>query len=213
MPCKTQGEKIMIFLEDLMSRPDFGEALNNLIPEYREKFSLPEIHQLGLVVADVEEAARHLEEQGVAPFFIATGSPAFWIEREKKRFFRGKLGFSHHHGVELELLESGEGSDFYRRSLDPEGRIVVQHLGFLVDDVDAWAEKLTAAGSAVWVRGAITLGPANTQFAYMDTEEKTGIVIEFISQRCFGMRWWPLGAVFKVAARLEKWTGKRSISV
>ena len=51
----------MIFLEDLMSRPDFGKALDNLIPEYREKFSLPEIHQLGLVVADVEEAARHLE--------------------------------------------------------------------------------------------------------------------------------------------------------
>lgn len=126
---------------------------------------------------------------------------------------RGKLGLSHHHSVELELLEPGEGSDFYRRSLDPEGRIVVQHLGFLVDDVDTWAEKLTAAGSAVWVRGAITLGPANTQFAYMDTEETAGIVVEFISQRCFGLRWWPLGALFKAAARIEKWTGKRSISV
>ena len=203
----------MIFLEDLMRLPDFGKALDNLIPEYRGQFSLPKIHQLGLVVADVEKAALFLEEQGVAPFFIATGSPAFWLEREEKRSFRGKLGFSHHHGVELELLESGEGSDFYRRSLDPEGRIVVQHLGFLVDDVDAWAEKLSAAGSAIWVRGAITLGPANTQFAYMDTEEKTGIVIEFISQRCFGLKWWPLDAVFKVAARLEKWTGKRSISV
>ena len=203
----------MIFLEDLMSRPDFGKALHNLIPEYREKFSLPGIHQLGLVVSDVEEAALRLEKQGVAPFFIATGSPAFWHERESERSFRGKLGISHHHGIELELLEPGEGSDFYRRSLDPEGKIVVQHLGFLVDDVDAWAEKLTAAGSAIWVRGAITLGPANTQFAYMDTEEETGIVIEFISQRCFGLRWWPLDALFKVAARIEKWTGKRSISV
>ena len=66
-----------------MSRPDFGKALDNLIPEYREKFSLPEINQLGLVVADVEKAALHLEEQGIAPFFIATGSPAFWLEREE----------------------------------------------------------------------------------------------------------------------------------
>jgi hypothetical protein len=123
------------------------------------------------------------------------------------------LGLSHHYGVELELLEPGEGSDFYRRSLDPEDRIVVQHLGFLVDDVDASAEKLTAAGSSVWVRGGITLGPAKTQFAYMDTEDQAGIVIEFISQRCFGLKWWPLDAVFKVAGRLEKWTGKRSISV
>ena len=63
----------MIFFEDLMSRPDFGKALDNLVPEYREQFSLPEIHQLGLVVADVEKAALYLENQGVAPFFIATG--------------------------------------------------------------------------------------------------------------------------------------------
>ncbi len=203
----------MILLEDLMRKADFGRALDNLVPEYREQLSLPAIHQLGLVVADVERAALYLEEQGVAPFFIATGSPAFWIERGDKQPFSGKLGISHHHGVELELLEPGEGSDFYRRSLDPEGRIVLQHLGFLVDDVDAWAERLTAAGAAVWVRGAITLGPANTQFAYMDTEEKAGIVIEFISQRCFGLKWWPLDTIFKVASRLEKWTGKRSISV
>lgn len=38
----------MILLENLMSRPDFGNALDNLIPEFREQFSLPEIHQLGL---------------------------------------------------------------------------------------------------------------------------------------------------------------------
>ena len=203
----------MVFLENLMNPPNFSNALDSLVPEYRAQFSLPAIHQLGLVVADVEKAARYLEEQGVPPFFIATGSPAFWIERGDKRSFRGKLGISHHRGVELELLEPGEGSDFYRRSLDPEGRIVVQHLGFLVDDVDAWADKLTAAGDTVWVRGAIKLGPANTQFAYMDTEAETGIVIEFISQRCFGLKWWPLDAIFKVAARLEKWSGKRSISV
>jgi len=53
----------MIFFEDLMSRPDFGKALDNLVPEYREQFSLPEIHQLGLVVADVEKAALYLEDQ------------------------------------------------------------------------------------------------------------------------------------------------------
>ena len=203
----------MVFLENLMSQPNFSNALDSLAPDYREQFALPAIHQLGLVVADVEKAALYLENQGVAPFFIATGSPAFWIERGDKRPFRGKLGISHHKGVELELLEPGEGSEFYRRSLNPEGRIVVQHLGFLVDDVDAWAETLTAAGAPVWVRGAIKLRPANTQFAYMDTEAETGIVIEFISQRCFGLKWWPLDAVFKVAARLEKWTGKRSISV
>ena len=61
--------------------------------------------------------------------------------------------------------------------------------------------------------GAIKLVPANTQFAYMDTKEQTDVVIEFISQRCFGLKWWPRDAIFRVIARLEKRTGKKSISV
>jgi len=75
----------MIYIDDLMSQPDFNKALDNLIPEYRQKFSLPRIHQLGLAVADVETAARYLEGQGVAPFFIASGSPASWMERGENR--------------------------------------------------------------------------------------------------------------------------------
>ncbi len=53
----------MIFLEDLMREPDFGKALDKLVAGYREQFSLPAIHQLGLVVADVEKAALDLEAQ------------------------------------------------------------------------------------------------------------------------------------------------------
>ena len=114
---------------------------------------------------------------------------------------------------ELELLEPVEGSDFYQRSLDPEGRIVVQHLGFLVHDVDEWADRLAAAGSPVWVRGGLKLGPARTEFAYMDTAEEAGLIVELISRRVFGWRIWPLSGIFQVLAYLEKWTGKRSISV
>ena len=203
----------MIFLEELLAAPDFEKALGTLASDLRGRFGLPKIHQLGLAVADAEKAALKIEAQGLAPFFIASGSPAFWIERGENRSFNGKLGFSHHHGVELELLEPGTGSDFYRRSLDPDGRIVIQHLGFLVDDVDVWAEKLKAGGFDVWVRGAIELGPAKTQFAYMDTERDAGLIIEFISQRFLGLGWWPMDAVFKAVARIQKWTGKRSLAV
>ena len=203
----------MIFLEDLLQAPDFEGALGTLAPNFRERFALPKIHQLGLAVEDAEQAALKLERQGLPPFFIAAGSPAFWIEKGDNRSFSGKLGFSHHHGVELELLEPGNGSDFYRRSLDPGGRIVVQHLGFLVDDVDGWADTLRVGGFDVWVRGAIELGPAKTQFAYMDTERDAGLVIEFISQRFLGLPWWPMDAVFRAVARVQKWTGKRSLDI
>ena len=65
----------IMFFEELMARPDFGRAMDGIIPEFRKRFGLPDIRQLGLVVADVEQAALRLEERGVPPFFIASGSP------------------------------------------------------------------------------------------------------------------------------------------
>jgi hypothetical protein len=118
-----------------------------------------------------------------------------------------------HRGFELELLEPTEGSDFYRQSLDPTGGIVVQHLGLLVPDVDEWADRLAAAGSPVWIRGKLKIGPATADFCYMDTVEQAGLIIEFISWRICGSSFRPLAALYHVAGRLEKRWGKRSITV
>jgi len=64
----------VIFLEDLLAAPDFEKALDTLAPDFCERFALPEIHQLGLAVADAEKAALKIEAQGLAPFFIASNS-------------------------------------------------------------------------------------------------------------------------------------------
>lgn len=194
----------MVLLGDLLNAEDFGKAMDGLAREFRDKHRLPEIHQLGLIAQDVEHAARGLEDQGVDPFFIADGSAASWRERGQERSFRGKMGLAYYQGFEFELLEPGEGSDFYRQSLDPEGGIVVQHLGFLVQDVDEWADQLTAAGSPVWIRGKLKMGPMGADFAYVDTVEEAGIVIEFISWRTFGRISQPLAGLFRLLGRLEK---------
>jgi len=123
------------------------------------------------------------------------------------------MGVSHYHGVELELLEPGQGSDVFRRSVDSEGRIVVHHLAYLVDDLDVWIKKFITAGFDIYIRGTNKIGPAQSEFIYMDTEKQTGFVIEFFSRRCCGLRWWPLGAIYKIIARLQKWTGRRCLSV
>jgi hypothetical protein len=202
-----------ILLESLLSTGDFAAATAGLAREYRHRHALPPIHQLGLVVPDVEAAASRLEAQGIGPFFIAKGSPVLWRERGEERSVRGKLGLAHHQGFELELLEPLEGSDFYARSLDGEGRIVVQHLGFLVRHVDEWAERLAATGPQAWVRGRLKMGPMKVDFAYMDTFEEVGVIIEFICWRIFGVTFRPRSCVLTSAGRLEKWSGKRSLSV
>lgn len=203
----------MIFLDDFLNTDEFSKAVNGLAKEFRDRYGLDKIHQLGLVVPDVEASAKALEDKGLGPFFIAAGSPVLWLERQEERDYRGKLGIAYYRGFELELLEPGEGSEFYRQRLDAESRIVVHHLGFMVPDVDEWAARLTAAGYPVWVRGRLKAGPMTGDFAYMDTVKDTGLVMEFISWRLMGIKISPPAAIFRALGRLEKWTGKRSISM
>jgi hypothetical protein len=200
-------------LDDLLAAPEFKAAVDGLAREFRAEHKLPPVHQLGLVVPDVEAAAAELEERGIGPFFIAGGAPVLWRERGEERSFKGKLGMAGHHGFELELLEPGFGSDFYRSCQDCEGKIVVQHLGFLVNSVDEWAARLADAGMSVYVRGRIKTGPLNTEFVYMDTMDSLGIIIEFINWSIFGLKFTPPGALYHALGRLEKLIGKRSLSI
>jgi hypothetical protein len=164
-------------------------------------------------VPDFEKSAEKLEGQGFGPFFIATGSPVFWKEKDETRSVSGKMGLAYHEGIELELLEPVKGSDFYTRSLDPDGRIVVQHLGFLVKGVDDWADKATKAGLPVWVRGQLKAWPSITDFAYLEPLEDSGLIMEFINWRIMGFSFSPPPKLLKTVGHLEKWTGKRSITL
>lgn len=150
---------------------------------------------------------------GMKPFFIAEGSPVSWHERSVPRRFSGKMGIAYHKGYEVELLEAGIGSDFYRNFIHPEQEMVVQHLGFVVKDVDACFERLIADEYPLWVRGRLRTGPVTTDFAYMDTLADAGIIIEFICWRFLGIQLSPVPGIFHALGRMEKWTGRRCISV
>lgn len=203
----------MHYLDDLLQSDDFQKAVHGLAEDFMREQGLKNVHQLGLVVPDVEAAAEKLENQGFGPFFIAKGAPVFWREKGEARQISGKMGLAYHQGVELELLEPVTGSDFYTQSLDPDGEIIVQHIGFLVGDVDAWAEKTARNGVPLWVRGRLKAWPSTTDFAYMEPLAATGLIMEFINWRIFGIRIHPPKRVFKAVGRLEKWSGKRSIAL
>ena len=201
----------MVFFDDLLSADNFTLAVSRFAHEFREKYDLPQLHQLGIVVPDVEAAAATLEERGMSPFFIASGSPVFWNERGQDGQFTGKLGIAYHKGVEIELLEPGVGSSFYKACVDPDCSMVVQHLGFLVKDVDAWADRLSREGYPVWVRGTIRAIPSTSEFAYMDTVEETGFVIELICWKILGIPFTPPSGLFKALGRIEKTIGIRCL--
>ncbi|MBC7232332.1 MAG: VOC family protein [Chloroflexi bacterium] len=203
----------MILLEDLLHSRDFTSAVDSLAHDFRDRHLLPAIYQLGLVVSDVEESATYLETQGIGPFFIAAGAPVFWLERGQELHIRGEMGLGYYRGLEFELLEPTQGSDFYRQSLDSDGRIAVQHLGFLVRDVDGWARRLVEVGYPLWVRGQLRIGPVKVDFAYMDTVGEAGVIIEFISWHVLGWVFRPPAGILSAVARWEKRSGKRSLSL
>jgi len=203
----------MVYLEDLLKAHDFRQAVYAIARDFRAAHNFPDIHQLGIVVPDVEAAAATLEARGIGPFFIAGSALPFWRERGQLKSYRGKLGLACHQGFELELLEPGHGSSFYQSCVDPDCRMVVQHLGFRVHDVDAQAALLEKSGSATWVRGKVRQFPMKANFAYMDTRDQAGIILEFIDMRLFGLPLNVPGGVYHTLGRVEKAVGIRSLSL
>jgi Glyoxalase/Bleomycin resistance protein/Dioxygenase superfamily len=203
----------MIYLEDLIKTGDFNMAANKLIYPFREEFNLPDVDQLGVVVPDVEAAAKDLESKGCGSFFIAQGKASFWQERGEDKTMQSKLGIAYLDNIEIELLEPGTGSDFYRQSLDPGGKPVVQHIGFQVPDLEEKAAEMAKKSDGLYVRGQIKFGPSRTEFAYMDTIEKTGFILEYITHHFLGKSTRPPQALFHSIGFLQKLTGKRCFTI
>lgn len=203
-----------MLLSDIMSGDNFVERVQALALETRKKLGIDaKVYQLGVVVPDVVKAAAELEGTGMKPFLLMAGAAKSWKERGSDGAMKSRLGFGYHRGIEIELLEPGTGSDFYRRSLEPEGRPVIQHLGFLVSDVDARAKRLRDAGIPVYVRGKLGAGPLRIDFAYMDTEKEAGLILEFICHRLFGAWIRPPAGFQQFLGRIEIKTGKRCIEM
>ncbi len=203
----------MILFDDLLAKNDLRSAVDALASGFRKEHGFPPIHQLGIVVPDVVEASVKMEEKGIGPFFIASGAPVLWRERGVEKKVSGRMGLAYYNGLEIELLEPLEGSDFYTRSLSADGRPVLQHLGFLVADVDARANDLERKGCGIYVRGVLKSGPMKTDFAYMEPVKPEGIILEFICWRFLGMRFSPPPPVIHALGRIEKWSGRRCIKM
>jgi hypothetical protein len=203
----------VIYLGDLLARRSFSEAANELSRRIRDAHNFPPLYQVGAVVPSVESAAQALEERGIGPFFIIAGRAARWREKGERRDCTLKLGLAFHQGIQVELLEPVKGSDIHQDSLDPRGKPVVQHLAFMVKDVDAWAEKLEAAGTGLWVRATLKGAGLTADLTYMEKNEDDGLSMEFIRIKLFGIPLRLSASTTHTLGRIQKWTGRRCFEV
>ena len=135
--------------------------------------------QIGVIVKDLEAATTFYEALGLGPFKTGPGAAPI-VEREvygkaapdvKNRIATARLG-----EVELELVQPVSGASLQREFLERHGE-GVNHLGFVVENLEGEVSKLVAKGFRIVFRGKVLGGGA---FVYVDTDRVGGVIFELM---------------------------------
>jgi catechol 2,3-dioxygenase-like lactoylglutathione lyase family enzyme len=137
-----------------------------------------EIHQVGVVVKDLDKTIEYLTSLGLGPFTTSTViHPAATVHGEKF-FYQVRLAKSQQGPVELELIEYQKGKTIHKEFLDEKGE-GLHHIKFTVKDINATVDKFARIGIEALQQDRAVSGGG---MAYLDTAKIGGIIIE-VSQR------------------------------
>ena len=133
------------------------------------------VFQLGYVYKDIEKQAKIMESVFGVSKFTMVGPLILRINyRREKAKITVRAAFAQYSETQLELIQLIEGDSIYKEFLD-QGREGFHHVLYKVDDLKAVINKYKENGIEVIQSGRIM----SSSYAYMDTEKKLGIIIEF----------------------------------
>ena len=134
------------------------------------------IDQLGYVYKDIEKQAKIMEKMfGVSKFTIFDPVDVKVNYRGVDKTLKMRGGFGTlYDDTQIELLQPVEGESIYTEFLD-QGREGFHHILYTVDDLQAVINKYKDAGIEVIQSGKLM----TSKYAYMDTEELIGLIVEF----------------------------------
>jgi catechol 2,3-dioxygenase-like lactoylglutathione lyase family enzyme len=147
--------------------------------QQESRFTLPPVYQLGYVVRDIEKACRYYEAVfGTGPFSdVIDVDMNGAMLRGKPVDTAIKVAFVQSGDVQIELIEPVRGENPYTEFLEARGE-GIHHLAYKVDDMEAVKSVFTEkVGEPVFYRDMGVM-----EFAYFDTSEVGGLMIEFL---CF----------------------------
>lgn len=140
------------------------------------KMQITKIDHIGIVVKDIQKTVEYYSSTlGIGPFRVFEVNIPDAIVQGKVSSLRIKAAIAKLGSLDIELIESIEGENIYAEFLKSRGE-GLHHLAMLVDDVDKEVAELKEQGIRV-LQGAKT--PAGS-FAYLDTEEIGGVIIELL---------------------------------
>jgi methylmalonyl-CoA/ethylmalonyl-CoA epimerase len=144
---------------------------------------MPTIHQVALVVRDLDEAVRrYWTHCGIGPWRIYTYEPPLVKDmtyRGKRRDYRMRLALAQMGEMTLELIQPLSDENIYTDHLRRKGP-GLHHVGVIVPSVEAAVAQAAHGGFLVLQSGRGYGLRGDGAFAYMDTEGILGIIVEFI---------------------------------
>jgi hypothetical protein len=150
---------------------------------------LPGVGQLGFIVHDMQRSL---------PGIAATFDLSAWFKprySEKRFVIDGQEielefnpVFSYSGNLQIELIEEkSRRVNIYQGHLDEYGESL-HHLGFFVPDLDAKLKLAEQSGLKPLFLGEFnTAGGGFVRFAYLDTREQCGLIVELIAIKLYGV--------------------------
>jgi catechol 2,3-dioxygenase-like lactoylglutathione lyase family enzyme len=142
------------------------------------KSTFTRLAHIGLVVKDMNKTIERLTALGIGPFTPRILPP------DAQETYRGKpfvpsqrvaIQITHIGDMELELIQPIDGESPHQEFLDKKGE-GIQHLGFMVDNLQEDVKHLTAQGSEVLLTSQFKGGGGVT---YLDLDV-AGLIVELV---------------------------------
>lgn len=135
-----------------------------------------EIIQVGILVKDVEETARKLQKlMGIGPFKIMEPDYRDLTFHGKVGKFKIRLGLAQAGSIQIELMQPLYGETIYNEFAERKG-YGLHHLGIRTVDMERSMKEMKARGFHVIQSG----NREGVKWAYLSTEEQTGVVFELL---------------------------------
>ncbi|MGD0780267.1 MAG: VOC family protein [Dehalococcoidales bacterium] len=142
------------------------------------KSTFTRLVHIGVVVRDMNKTIARLEALGIGPFKPRILPP------DAKETYRGKpfipnqrvtIQITQIGNMELELIQPINGESPHQEFLDKKGE-GIQHLGFIVDNLQEDVKRLTTKGSEILLTAQFKGGGG---VAYLDLDT-AGLIVELV---------------------------------
>jgi methylmalonyl-CoA/ethylmalonyl-CoA epimerase len=142
-----------------------------------EKVEIKQVLQIGMVVKDLQKTMKqYWEIFGIGPWHIYTFQPPAVTNmtfRGKPATYTMKLAVTQIGNIQWELIQPLTGPSTYHEFLEQKGE-GIHHVACDIGDYDQAVAIMAKRGIGILMSGST---PADS-YAYMDTEETLGTVLE-----------------------------------